>query len=161
MHVIYDLDALACVGVQDDAHLHAESSEVVRHRVLPIATALVEHRHRDTLIRVRCHGREEGERVCQQPLGSLGLCALMLAVAVAGEGTFRAVEGRALLDQNARASREAFGHCLLRATSNHALPERADEAQCRVFHFARRGRRFLGHPHETRMAAREDDELRP
>ena len=29
------------------AHLHAQPSEVVRQRVLPIATALVEDRHRD------------------------------------------------------------------------------------------------------------------
>ena len=43
----------------------------------------------------------------------------------------------------------------------NALPQRADEAQCRVFHLFWRGWHFLGHPQEARMAAYEDDELCP
>lgn len=104
------------------AHLHAQPSEVVRQRVLPIATALVEDRHRDALIRVRCRGREEGDWVCQQPLGSLGLCILVLAVAVGCEGTFRAIESRVLLDSTGRASRDASGHSLLRDMRKDAPP---------------------------------------
>ena len=38
-------------------------------------------------------------------------------------------------------------------------PHRAYEAHCRVGHLARRGRHLLGHPHVTRMAAREEEEL--
>ena len=60
------------------------------------------------------YGREEGDWVCQQPLGSLGLCILVLAVAVGCEGTFHAIESRVLLDSTGRASRDASGHSLLR-----------------------------------------------
>ena len=55
--------------------LSGQFQEVVPH-VLPIAAALEQDCHCDALKRVGPDGRKEGERVSEEPLGSLGLLAL-------------------------------------------------------------------------------------
>ena len=109
---------------------------------------------------------------------------LVLAQSVRSKGAAGAVKGWPLVDAlrqptqtSRRTGEDALPHLCMwvrrccgytvrwisgkcaRPSPGSIRPHRAYEAHCRVGHLARRGRHLLGHPHVTRMAAREEEEL--
>ena len=109
---------------------------------------------------------------------------LVLAQSVRSKGAAGAVKGWPLVDAlrqptqtSRRTGEDALPHLCMwvrrccgytvrwisgkcaRPSPGSIRPHRAYEAHCRVGHLARRGRHLLWHPHVTRMAAREEEEL--